>query len=232
MKITQRLPTLVMKQEEGESLASVGAQVQGIESNVVVVELLSGALISLISRDEINIFSFALREGCSEPDEIEFIVTERNDPDIVGNDELGVLVNGVPYVFYRGGPMEARDALYRKVGKREFGEVIRAPQEASGPGFSVDNAIERLNVISKPARNAAPEDVLAHEGEAHRLRARINRTVRPYLPVSSDLSIDEAVDALAAVIKNSIRDGLLIGEPEDVSGVGEEIWSAIRPYLR
>jgi hypothetical protein len=186
----------------------------------------------LISRDEINIFSFALREGCSEPDEIEFIVTERNDPDIVGNGELGVLVNGVSYVFYRGGPMEVRDALYRKVGKREFGEVIRAPQEVSGPGFSVDDAIERLNVISKPARSDSPEDVLAHEGEAHRLRAGINRTVRPYLPVSSDLSVDEAVDALAAVIKNSIRDGLLIGEPEDVSGVGEEIWSAIRPYLR
>jgi hypothetical protein len=102
--------------------------------------------------------------------------------------------------------------------------------ENDGPGFSVDAAIERLNEISL-MKHASPASLRKCQEETRRLQNAISRAVRPYL-AESNFSVDEAVDVLANAIKIAVQKGYLIGEAEDVSGVGEEIWSAIRPYLR
>ncbi|MBD3404350.1 hypothetical protein GF420_15780 [candidate division GN15 bacterium] len=60
-------------------------------------------------------------------DKVYFIVTDNNDENFCANGEFGVEVNGIPYIYYKDSePIPAPDGIqYRRVEKREFGEVIR-----------------------------------------------------------------------------------------------------------
>ncbi len=75
--------------------------------------------------------------GKTKRDEVFWIVSEGNDPAIMANGEFGVEVNGVPYFYYKDAEAMPCDGLlcgvpetnvtavkYRRVHKREFGEVI------------------------------------------------------------------------------------------------------------
>lgn len=58
--------------------------------------------------------------------EVFWIVSEGNE---YGNDELGVEIDGVPFWYYKwpdASPGDVR-TKYRRIHKREFGEVIRRP---------------------------------------------------------------------------------------------------------
>lgn len=67
-------------------------------------------------------------------DQVFWIVTEGNDPDVCADGEFGVEVNGVPYLYYKWAKPDPDDGTgpgpkvqYRRIHKREFGEVIRRP---------------------------------------------------------------------------------------------------------
>ena len=58
---------------------------------------------------------------------VQWIVTEGNDPNICGDGEFGVLVDGIAYLYYKWpdpGPCDPQ-VKFRIIHKREFGEVIR-----------------------------------------------------------------------------------------------------------
>lgn len=76
-------------------------------------------------------------------DQVYWIVTEGNDPDVCADGEFGVEVNGVPYLYYKWPDPNPSDGSvcpqtgvkfceikYRRIHKREFGEVIRRPGES------------------------------------------------------------------------------------------------------
>lgn len=71
-------------------------------------------------------------------DKVVWIVTEGNDPDVCGDGEFGVEVNGIPYLYYKWPDATPSDGStcpltgvqfakvkYRPIYKREFGDVIR-----------------------------------------------------------------------------------------------------------
>lgn len=65
-----------------------------------------------------------------EPVDVTWIVTEGNDPNICADGEFGVLVNGKAYLYYKyASPGVSEGVKYRPINKREFGEVIRRPDE-------------------------------------------------------------------------------------------------------
>lgn len=54
-----------------------------------------------------------------------WIVSEGNEE---GNGEFGVEINGVPYFYYKYSEASTSNSVkYRRIEKREFGEVIRKP---------------------------------------------------------------------------------------------------------
>ena len=62
-----------------------------------------------------------------EKEEVAWIITDGNDPNVCGNGEFGVEVGGKAYLYYKWpttGPTIC-DVKYRRIEKREFGEVIR-----------------------------------------------------------------------------------------------------------
>jgi hypothetical protein len=83
----------------------------------------------LVARDTIESYRVISAEEMGPPHEVRWIITEGNDPEICDDGEFGVLINGVPYLYYKHpdpapcGP----DVKYRVINKREFGEVIRKP---------------------------------------------------------------------------------------------------------
>ncbi len=67
-----------------------------------------------------------------DSDDVTWIITDGNDPDICADGEFGVLVNGKAYLYYKHtSPGVSEGVRYRPVNKREFGEVIRRPGETS-----------------------------------------------------------------------------------------------------
>ena len=55
-----------------------------------------------------------------------WIVSEGNDPERMSDGDFGVEVDGVPYFYYKDPDASpSPGARYRRVHKREFGEVIR-----------------------------------------------------------------------------------------------------------
>ena len=63
-----------------------------------------------------------------EKDSVTWIVTFGNDPEEYDNGEFGVLVNGIPYIYYKDkDPIASPDVKFREIEKREFGEVIKSP---------------------------------------------------------------------------------------------------------
>ena len=77
--------------------------------------------------------------------EIYWIVTEGNDPAICKDGEFGVCVNGVAYLYYKHSEPEpcGSDVKWRKIYKREFGEVI----------MRADAPWRQDNLIYKAAEN-------------------------------------------------------------------------------
>jgi len=56
-----------------------------------------------------------------------WIVSEGNDRDEAENGELGVEIDGVAFWYYKWPDASPGTAKYRRISKREFGEVIRRP---------------------------------------------------------------------------------------------------------
>ena len=84
-------------------------------------------LIDELEKDEIN-------HMCNIPRsqfEVYWIISEGNDPDEKTDGEFGVEINGVPYFYYKHAePSPSTGKIkYRRIEKREFGEVIRRPSE-------------------------------------------------------------------------------------------------------
>lgn len=62
-----------------------------------------------------------------EKEEVSWIITEGNDEDICADGEFGVEIGGKAYLYYKyssPGP-SSPEVKYRRIEKREFGEVIR-----------------------------------------------------------------------------------------------------------
>lgn len=59
-----------------------------------------------------------------------WIISEGNPESGEGNGELGVEIDGVPFWYYKwpdASPSRKDSTKYRRINKREFGEVIRPP---------------------------------------------------------------------------------------------------------
>lgn len=72
----------------------------------------------------------AMAPEANAPGPVTWIVTDGNEPDVCANGEFGVLVDGRPYVYYKGPTQAPSDKIkFRPINKREFGEVIRRPEK-------------------------------------------------------------------------------------------------------
>jgi len=66
----------------------------------------------------------------TEKKTVYWVVTEGNDPDITDDGEFGVEVDGVAFFYYKwpDATPASPNVKYRRIDKREFGEVIRRPE--------------------------------------------------------------------------------------------------------
>lgn len=61
--------------------------------------------------------------------DVEWVVTEGNNPDEYGNGELGFRVGSQVFLYHKDSDPMLTAAKWRPVNKREFGEVIRRKEE-------------------------------------------------------------------------------------------------------
>lgn len=82
--------------------------------------------------DALELYEAMAPEGGGS-DDVTWIVTEGNDPNVCSDGEFGVLVNGNAYLYYKYASPDASEGVkHRPIEKREFGEVIRRPTKTGG----------------------------------------------------------------------------------------------------